>query len=306
MGATFTSHRELYDNKLHRAYGKGIAGNRHTGVDSIVASGGYADDEDHGDVIVYTAEGGHPDKEGHIHSDQSLSVTTNAGLVVNVREGLPLRVIEGTAVRGGGKKKQYTYRGLFRVEDYWSKKSRYGCILWQFRLVQTAAEPETLATGAESVDAESSAVGVTDVGGLTELEKQAARFVTTQRRVRSTQHTRAVKELYGGLCQLCRIPVTLGDGVHYSEGAHVQALGRPHLGPDVPENILCLCPNCHVLFDNGARLVSDELRVVDALSGQVIGDLYVHARHNLEVRYLRQHRARWIDRSRALGLDPNP
>lgn len=40
----------------------------------------------------------------------------------------------------------------------------------------------------------------------------------------------------------------------YAEAAHIRALGSPHNGPDVIENVLCLCPNHHVLFDNGAQL----------------------------------------------------
>ena len=38
----------------------------------------------------------------------------------------------------------------------------------------------------------------------------------------------------------------------YAEGAHIKPLGKPHNGPDEVENILCLCPNHHVLFDRGA------------------------------------------------------
>ncbi|MEW2076763.1 HNH endonuclease [Streptomyces sp. NPDC013433] len=31
--------------------------------------------------------------------------------------------------------------------------------------------------------------------------------------------------------------------------AHIRGLGRPHYGPDELQNLLCLCANCHVLFD---------------------------------------------------------
>jgi putative restriction endonuclease len=41
-------------------------------------------------------------------------------------------------------------------------------------------------------------------------------------------------------------------GGTYSEAAHIRALGKPHLGPDTVDNILCLCPNHHVLFDRGS------------------------------------------------------
>jgi predicted restriction endonuclease len=36
-------------------------------------------------------------------------------------------------------------------------------------------------------------------------------------------------------------------------------LGSPHSGPDVRENILCVCPNDHVLLDYGAIKVEANL-----------------------------------------------
>ena len=53
-GAFFRNRRELYDTKLDRVLIAGIAPHG----SSIVLSGGYADDEDFGDVIIYTGEGG--------------------------------------------------------------------------------------------------------------------------------------------------------------------------------------------------------------------------------------------------------
>jgi len=67
-----------------------------------------------------------------------------------------------------------------------------------------------------------------------------------------------------------------------------QPLGRPHDGPDVAENILCLCPNHHVLFDNGAFAVADDLRLLE-----MKGALRVHPKHRVEARYLVHHRARF-------------
>ncbi|MCX5892441.1 MAG: HNH endonuclease, partial [Deltaproteobacteria bacterium] len=32
---------------------------------------------------------------------------------------------------------------------------------------------------------------------------------------------------------------------------HIKPLGSPHDGPDVRENILCVCPNHHVMLDYG-------------------------------------------------------
>jgi putative restriction endonuclease len=53
-GTFFHSRQELYDKKLHRALMSGIAPHG----SSIVLSGGYVDDEDLGDMIIHTGEGG--------------------------------------------------------------------------------------------------------------------------------------------------------------------------------------------------------------------------------------------------------
>ena len=43
---------------FHRKWVYGIDGNKDDGVAAIVLGGGYEDDEDLGNVIVYTGEGG--------------------------------------------------------------------------------------------------------------------------------------------------------------------------------------------------------------------------------------------------------
>ncbi|MGK4909390.1 HNH endonuclease [Streptomyces albus] len=110
---------------------------------------------------------------------------------------------------------------------------------------------------------------------------------------RDSRVVRWVKQLYGHACQMCGTVLTLPKSRH-SQGAHIQALGAPHGGPDRVENVLCLCPNCHVLFDYGARYLTDDLHVVDAISGRVLGALTVCPEHHVGVSYVRQHRSRWV------------
>lgn len=38
----------------------------------------------------------------------------------------------------------------------------------------------------------------------------------------------------------------------YSEVHHIRPLGSPHNDPDIANNIIILCPNCHVLCEYGA------------------------------------------------------
>lgn len=99
---------------------------------------------------------------------------------------------------------------------------------------------------------------------------------TVSRIIRDTQLSRRVKMLHECKCQIltCEYTIVLADGSHYAEGHHVQPLGEPHNGPDVLENIVCLCPNHHAACDLGAiRLVSVELRQV---AGHIVGQQFIN------------------------------
>jgi putative restriction endonuclease len=39
-------------------------------------------------------------------------------------------------------------------------------------------------------------------------------------------------------------------------------LGAPHGGPDVLENLLCLCPNHYVMFDLGIFTIAGDLSLI--------------------------------------------
>ena len=75
----------------------------------------------------------------------------------------------------------------------------------------------------------------------------------------------------------------------YAEAAHITPLGAPHHGPDTAENILCLCPNHHVLFDHGGVTVADDLSLV----GEP-GSLRTHSGHPIAAEHLRSHRERHL------------
>ena len=77
----------------------------------------------------------------------------------------------------------------------------------------------------------------------------------TYRILRDTALARKIKLIHGDQCQLCGETIVLSDGSTYSEAHHIKPLGGPHHGPDVPENIIVLCPNHHVMFDYGAITV---------------------------------------------------
>ncbi|MEU1621779.1 HNH endonuclease [Streptomyces sp. NPDC005722] len=105
--------------------------------------------------------------------------------------------------------------------------------------------------------------GPVPAAGVTPAGAESPERVTTsvQRIVRSTAVTRQVKKWHEGACQICSVTVILPGGA-YSEGAHIQALGSPHNGPDTTDNVLCLCPTCHVMFDGGAIVLMDDLTIM--------------------------------------------
>jgi len=73
-------------------------------------------------------------------------------------------------------------------------------------------------------------------------EPTARRSSTVQRLVRNTVCAVRAKEWHEHRCQICGVQLQTPGGP-YAEGAHIRALGRPHDGPDVESDLLCLCPN---------------------------------------------------------------
>ena len=69
----------------------------------------------------------------------------------------------------------------------------------------------------------------------------------------------------------------------------IQPLGEPHRGPDVVENILCLCPNHHVMFDNGVFSIADDFSLI-GLDGQ----LTLSKKHKIEQAFLQYHREHYF------------
>ena len=99
--------------------------------------------------------------------------------------------------------------------------------------------------------------------------------------LRDTKLAREVKWSHAFRCQVCHHPpLKLSEIKLYAEVHHIKPLGSPHDGPDAPDNILCVCPNCHVLLDYGA--VSLDLGQLGTSSTHMVGREYVHY-HNQQI-----------------------
>lgn len=268
-GYHFNDRKSMMEKAFHRKWPAGIDGNSKEGTAAIVLSGGYEDDEDFGDIITYTGAGGN--KNGKQVEDQSWDNLGNAGLVVSMNKGLPVRVIRGHNHHSDySPKKGYTYAGLYSVVDKWEDIGKSGYKICRFKLVYSGTEPERLIDTKDQLSKE----------GAAPRKEQ-----TILRIIRDTKIARDVKQMYDFKCQVCQFTIQ-SKNCSYAEGAHIRPLGKPHNGDDVKENILCLCPNHHVMFDRGLFSITDEYQLIGAIEGQLL----VIAGHKISRKSLKYHR----------------
>ena len=280
VGAIFPDRRSLSQTGVHRPTQAGISGNKTDGADSIVVSGGYRDDKDYGDLIIYTGQGGNDPNTRRQVADQEL-VRGNIGLVLSCDNGLPVRVVRGAKGDAAYSPEHgYRYDGLFSVTRYWSQPGLDGFLVWQFELCQFSNS-------------------VSQVPGLklpasTETEQNGGPAPraqgTVQRLVRNTAVGSRVKALHGFACQVCGTCLETLTG-QYAEAAHIRPLGRPHNGPDITSNVLCLCPNCHVQFDRLAIYVDEDRIVRQTRTGKEIGVLRSAPKHHVDPEQLAYQKA---------------
>ncbi|MEV3985602.1 YDG/SRA domain-containing protein [Nonomuraea sp. NPDC049758] len=273
-GTIFESRRALHDAGVHRPLQAGICGTAERGgAESIVVSGGYKDDEDYGDVIIYTGHGGRDPNTGVQVKDQSADDSGNAALIKSIMTGLPVRVVRGA---GGDKEFSppagYSYDGIFTVADYWTKRSVDGPIVLQFRL--------------EQIDD-----GTPKKAGALHLSRklspghreEVAPGVYTDRLLAAE-----LKQVYDHACQVCGTALEVPGGLRIAATVHIRGREQPHLGPDSKDNMLCLCPNHRDLFRYGAITIEDDYSIIDRTDGETIGKLVL--KHDVDRDYLRYHR----------------
>jgi putative restriction endonuclease len=160
--------------------------------DPIFVSGGYEDDENYGDEIIYTGQGGNDPETKKQVADQPWT-RGNLALVRSQNLGLPIRVARGAnpdseyAPATG-----YRYDGLYRVDEHWQEEGKSGFTICRFRLNKTT--DDTPGSGDDS-----SPEPAGNKGPSRRVE------TTTLRIIRDTKIGRTVKELHGYKCQICGI-----------------------------------------------------------------------------------------------------
>ena len=187
-------------------------------------------------------------------------------------------------IRGAGGNKEfspsqgYRYDGLYLVTQHWFEKSQDGPLIVRFELEQLSNQ--------ELLSSDTSVAGVAPIGNTTPGRSTSQ---SVARIKRDPAVPKWVKTTYKDQCQICGTTVSTPTG-SYSQGAHIQGLGTPHNGQDVVSNMLCLCPNCHVMFDFGTYYIKEDGRtVVNVLTGAET-EIALASDHRLDLEAISHHR----------------
>jgi len=161
--------------------------------------------------------------------------------------------------------------GYSSVDKYWKERGKDGFIIWRYRLIKLADTEITSVIDEHIPQPEG------------EASPRRSKVYST-RVIRSSEVGNYIKTMYDCKCQISDVRLITPIGP-YAEACHIRPVGKPHNGPDVPRNILCLSPNIHVLFDHGAIALTDDLKVLG-----MDADLLVGPNHKLDIDCIRYHR----------------
>ena len=275
VGDIFSSRRELHEAGVHAPLQAGIDGNSREGACSIVLSGGYEDDIDELDYILYTGQGGQDQSRRQV-SDQEYT-RGNKGLQLSYEYQLPVRVTRGYQVENGPNQ-GYRYDGLYYVNFHERVRGRSGFYICRFHLQSelTIKDLEKRLEGSLSPD----------------YEKPSRTEIKVSKLNRSVNLREKIKDIYDYRCQVCDIFLEKPDG-GIAVGAHIKGLGRPHNGPDVIENMMCLCPNHHAQFDAFSFYIDPTSFELVGLTGFENSKIKVLKKHKLDAEFLEYHKSQY-------------
>ncbi|KAL8126970.1 E3 ubiquitin-protein ligase ORTHRUS 2-like isoform X1 [Apium graveolens] len=132
---------------IHYPHVSGIAGQAKYGAQSVVLSGGYEDDEDHGEWFLYTGSGGR-DLSGNkrTNKDQSFDQkfeSYNESLRFSCKKGYPVRVVRSHKEKRSNYAPEdgLRYDGVYRIEKCWRKVGKQGFKVCRYLFVRCDNEP---------------------------------------------------------------------------------------------------------------------------------------------------------------------
>lgn len=140
--------------------------------------------------------------------------------------------------------------------DWWNEEIRR-VVAFDWSPYSKAARPKTYPGTPTASDA----------GKVERVETKIYRVL------RDTALALKIKHMHNYACQICGETITLSDGRRYAEAHHIHPLGAPHDGPDCTENIICVCPNHHVMLDYFAMPL--DRKDIVRVDGHEIGVLFL-------------------------------
>jgi putative restriction endonuclease len=272
VGQIFKDRKELAAAGIHAPPMGGIWGSGEEGASSIVLSGGYEDDIDDWNNILYTGQGGQ-DKPGGKQIANQEFILGNEGLRISCKYNLPVRVTRGYQIKNGPSK-GYRYDGVYYVNNFERVKGKSGLYVCRFYL----STEKTV----EKFEAE---LKHTLKNDYKKTERKKSTINTIQRNPKWPEY---VKKLYENKCQICNIYLRTHDGA-VSIGAHIKGLGKDHKGPDQVNNIICLCPNHHSQFDGFGFYIDEETFEIKGLEGYEGKKLTIKEGHNIDSNFFKYH-----------------
>lgn len=105
---------------------------------SIVSSGSYEDNDEDGEILIYSGQGG---VNGKNVSDQKLE-RGNLALENSLRRASEVRVIRGVRDVLYPTGKVYIYDGIYKVQESWMEKGKSGCNVFKYKLFRNPGQPE--------------------------------------------------------------------------------------------------------------------------------------------------------------------
>lgn len=105
------------------------------------------------------------------------------------------------------------------------------------------------------------------------INQPGRRQTMIDRIVRNSDRVNSVKRIRNNRCQICETRLEIGNNSFYSEVHHIQPLGHPHNGPDIIQNMICVCPNCHKKLDYGFSPI--EIDNISNLRNHTIDRVYI-------------------------------
>ncbi|WJX72090.1 RING-type E3 ubiquitin transferase [Trifolium repens] len=125
----------------------GIAGQSNHGSQSVALSGGYIDDEDHGEWFLYTGSGGR-DLSGNKrinkqHSFDQIFDYMNEALRISCLKGYPVRVVRSHKEKCSfyAPEVGVRYDDIYRIEKCWRKNGIHGHKVCRYLFVRCDNEP---------------------------------------------------------------------------------------------------------------------------------------------------------------------